>query len=142
MHSVGPMKRAGSLIAVLLLTTGATVFMAGARLSFFSMNPAENGFVISWRAEVEDGVAAYELFRKTPNTVGQAVLVTHVNARGHNVLYSYTDNAVYKAASEQVTYTLEAVLSDGSRQMLRQESRNYTSTAVRRTWGSIKAMFQ
>jgi fructose-specific phosphotransferase system component IIB len=56
--------------------------------------------------------------------------------------YLFRDSQVYKAAAEQLDYRLEVVYSNGARETLTTQSINYTSTAIRRTWGSLKALFQ
>ena len=48
------------------------------------------------------------------------------------------DSQVFKSGSDKLDYQLEAVYSNGVREVIRTESLNYTSTAVRRTWGSLK----
>jgi hypothetical protein len=56
--------------------------------------------------------------------------------------YSFRDDQVYKSAADQLDYRLEVVYENGLREVLVTKSLNYTTTAIRRTWGSIKAMFQ
>jgi hypothetical protein len=58
-------------------------------------------------------------------------------------VYTYTDRNVYKnnTTSEPVIYGLYLNKS-GSSKFIAQVDVNYTTTTVRRTWGSIKAMFQ
>ncbi|MDX1546474.1 MAG: hypothetical protein R3247_05780, partial [Rhodothermales bacterium] len=56
--------------------------------------------------------------------------------------YRFVDDQVYKSAAEELDYRLDAVFSNGLRQQVASKKLNYTPTAIRRTWGSIKAMFQ
>ena len=70
------------------------------------------------------------------------VQVHQVDAHGPNRGYGFRDTQVYKTGSDKLDYQLEAVYMNGVREVVRSESMNYTSTAVRRTWGSLKAMFQ
>ncbi len=106
----------------------------------------ESGFVrVTWVAQQEDGVRGYELMRKMAWVEDQYRPATTqlIPARGNGSEYQFLDEAVYKqGASDNIYYQLIAVYKDGARETLQERSATYVSTAVRRTWGSIKAMFQ
>ncbi len=119
----------------------AAVFVTEVRLSAFSVQPRGEDFEISWQTDLEDGVSGFELHRRTSTTNNEFVLVGTVSPHGIGRTYTMLDDKIFKVSSEMIDYRLQAVLSDGSRQVLRIESVNYTPTAIRRTWGSIKAMF-
>ena len=131
-------RRLALLIVPLLL--GAAL-LSGARLSFINVEPRGNDFVVTWQSDTEDGVLSYELHRKTTTSNNDYALVSDVGVHGTGRTYSVVDDQIFKSASELIEYRLQAVLSDGSRQVLASTTVNYTPTAVRRTWGSIKAMF-
>lgn len=141
------MKRTVPIIAFLLLAGWAASSdlasaQNNARLSFFKVDRENNDMVVTWEATAESGVERYELQRKTRYTNNQFVVVTEVNPHGTRKTYRLTDDQVYKVSSEQVDYRLEVVYTNGVREELAMQSINYTPTSVRRTWGSIKAMFQ
>lgn len=141
------MKRAALFVCLLTLLAGAGALLQSARLTpgSFKVENDNNDLVISWQTDVEDGVVGFELHRKTPFSNGFQPVRPGQNlipAHGTGKPYLYRDTQVYKATSEQVEYQLEAVLASGARQSLQSKTVNYTPTAVRRTWGSIKAMFQ
>ena len=115
--------------------------MYSVRLSSFGVQPRGDDFEITWQTEAEDGVAGFELHRRTSTTNNEFVLVGDRDAHGVGRTYLLRDDQIFKSTSELIDYRLQAVLADGSRQVLRIESVNYTPTAIRRTWGSIKAMF-
>ena len=120
---------------------GAALF-AGTRVTRFDVQREGNNLVISWQSDVENDVREYELHRRTPNSSDFRRIKT-VAAHGSGKLYRYIDDQVYKNAADMVDYRLDVVYQDGSKEIgVRSYSINYTSTAVRRTWGSIKAMFQ
>lgn len=133
-----------SLIPLLAapLVLGA-VLVGGSRVTVFEVQKEGNDLVVTWQAELEDGVREYDLRRHTPYSNGEFVLIESVQAHGVGKLYRYRDDQVYKNAADMVDYRLDVVYEDGSREIgVKTHSINYTSTAVRRTWGSIKAMFQ
>ncbi len=95
--------------------------------------------VVEWAAESEDDLDHYEV--EVSAELGARTRVVEVEPLGAQHPYVFRDDDLYKGA-EVVQYTLYAVLDDGGRQLVGSKQIAYTPTAVRRTWGSIKAMFQ
>lgn len=119
------------------------VLWSGARVTVFEVQREGNDLVVIWQSELEDGVREYELRRQTPYSDGGYVLIKAVQAHGVGKQYRYRDDQVYKNTADMIAYRLDVVYQDGSREVgVKDFSINYTPTAVRRTWGSIKAMFQ
>lgn len=119
------------------------VFLAGAGYQYgveldFLVEREGSSFVASWAVEVEDGVQRYELLRRT--SYGEEIIY-RPRPKGAGTVYTYRDENVYKTAAEQVEYQLTVVFESGERKVYH-ETLAYTPTAIRRTWGSIKAMFQ
>ncbi len=135
------MKRYFQLLLIVFLLAGFSS-QGTVRMSFFKVDEEAGDLVISWQTEEELDVREYELQRMTRFTNGQFVKVESLSPHGPDKAYLYTDEQIFKSSSEQVDYRLEVIYSDGARQQLAREQVNYTSTAIRRTWGSIKAMFQ
>ena len=128
---------------VTLLLTGATLLPADVQLEFFQVENQSQEFVITWKSLIEEDVRVFELTHRTALSSGeQFVTVFAPEAHGTDKVYTYRDNQVYKSGSEKVDYQLWAVYTSGVREVVATKSVNYTSTAVRRTWGSLKAMFQ
>jgi hypothetical protein len=134
--------RNGLLIFLLLILTGASVLTGKVRLTSFSVQEEGRDFVITWQSDLEEDLRQFEIMRKTPYSNDQYVRVFEAPAHGANRAYQFRDSQVFKAGSDKVDYQLEAVYSNGVREVLKTQSMNYTTTAVRRTWGSLKAMFQ
>ncbi|SRR5690606_14879649 len=104
----------------------------------------ENGkMVITWTVQDETGVVGYEVLRQSAHMVN-ASKIPECTVRANQVgkgEYTCVDNLLYKSPADMANYYINVLMADGSTDM-KQFSVNYTSTAVRRTWGSIKAMFQ
>jgi hypothetical protein len=130
-----------AFIGIAFLSVAATVMISGVRLSSFGVSPRGEDFEITWQTDLEEGVSGFELHRRTSTTNNEFVLVGTHSSHGTGRTYVMLDDQIFKSSSEMIDYRLQAVLADGSRQVLRIESVNYTPTAIRRTWGSIKAMF-
>ena len=135
------MKRLSLFILLVLLLAGAGLWAGSVRLAYFKAERQGNDFLITWKADIEQDVRSYELFRKT-SYAADFSSIQSLSAHGVGKEYQFKDDQVYKAASEQVDYRLEAIFTNGLRQQVAERKINYTPTALRRTWGSIKAMFQ
>jgi hypothetical protein len=125
----------------------------GFKLDSFSAEiPADNRTAIrlTWEVTADQDVASYIILRQsadqtTRKQIHEAEAKPGSEARKK---YSFDDNTLYKSGSEngqQVTYFVQIKMK-GSGQIIEpmnnQAKLTYTSTTVRRTWGSIKAMFQ
>lgn len=126
----------GFLLTASLVLTASTVV-----LSRFEARTEGSDVVVTWQASVETGVREYVLERKTRYD-NQFVELSKMRARGANILHEYRDTKIYKSVGEQVEYRLRVVYDDQSFVLVDPVSVDYTPTAIRRTWGSIKAMFQ
>jgi len=116
----------------------------GVRLKYFDLVREGNGVAIMWETDEEDQVQTFEVFRKS-GFGEEFVRVGERDGRGPGQQYKLVDDQVYKNGSPGsafIDYRLEVVYSDGVRQRLAEKKIDYTSTAIRRSWGSIKAMFQ
>ena len=134
--------RKTAYIATLILLAGATFPSTSVQLEYFQIENQGQEFVVTWKSMVEDDVHSYELTRRTTLSNEQFVIVFSAEAHGTSKVYTYRDNQVYKSSSEKLDYRLQVVDKQGLREVISTKSINYTSTAIRRTWGSLKAMFQ
>ena len=140
-RSLHPALRPLPVILALLVLTAAS-FGYGVKLEYFEVSPEGKNFTVKWQMEAEEDVREYELTRRTPYTNQQFVKVQAMAAHGVGVPYEFLDDQVYKTGSDQLDYRLEVIYNNGLREVVATKSVNYTSTAMRRTWGSLKAMFQ
>ncbi|MEZ4701877.1 MAG: hypothetical protein R2834_16180 [Rhodothermales bacterium] len=137
------MRRLSISLTLFVLLSAFSPQPAGkVQLAFFRVSEDPGGMVVSWQVDTEDEVKEYELLRMTRFTNNRFVKVESFPPHGVNKAYSFKDSQIFKASTEQVDYQLEVVYANGQREQLAREQVNYTSTAIRRTWGSIKAMFQ
>ena len=134
------MYRIASTIAFLLVLMVGTV-LASVVFSRFEARTEENDIVVTWEASVETDVREYVLERRTAFD-SQFVEMARMNVHGANSPYIYRDERLFKVEAEQVSYRLRMIGSGGSLLGVTDPiTVDYTPTAVRRTWGSIKAMF-
>lgn len=120
------------------------MFFDDVRLAYFRVDEQGSDFVIAWEAELEENIKVYEVQRRSAMSNGRFVVVKEYDPVGIDKQYLYTDDQVFKSTSDvqdMIDYQLVVVYQSGARQIVASKSVNYTSTALRRTWGSIKAMF-
>ena len=130
---------ASPILFLLVLAVG--VALAGVVFSRFDARTEGNDIIVSWEASVETDVREYVLERRTIFDT-QFLEMARLRARGPNTLYVYRDRRVFKVQAEQVSYRLRMIDDQGSLVAVTDPiTVDYTPTAVRRTWGSIKAMF-
>lgn len=136
------MMRVTWMIALLLLS--GAVLMGPAQIQSLDIDKQETSISVSWVMQSEEGVERYVVTRKTsfqadfePVKSGE---VTQLQGPGFE--YVVMDRDLYKNAMEEVQYRLEVYGPNDNLLMAPTKSTTYQPTAVRRTWGSIKAMFQ
>jgi len=133
------MAKSKYLIAFIIFTAG--LVFAGANIpQGLTVKSDGNNIVISWQAVSETNVRQYVIQRKSGN--GEYVDVATVSLRS-DMNYEFTDREVFKTSGSWYKYRLKIVDNDGTLSYLEQQgmiSPNVSS--VKRTWGSIKALFR
>jgi hypothetical protein len=124
------------LLVIPLLVLAGTIFQeAGGQ-----------GNQVTWKTSDETGVSQFIVIRREWQTTdwGPEAQVEVVNAKGTGSSYSLEDKGIFKTADRALKYEIRAVTSQG----IVIESITYQTrfagltSAAKRTWGSIKAMFR
>lgn len=135
------MRRALPLILLLVVTLWAGYALAGAILnSFTAARSASGDVVLQWNTGEERDLRQFEVQRKA-GPQGDYAPIGTVEPKGSNSFYQFVDRSAYKTSDAIYKYRLAIVSIDGSI--------GYSSeltvaglSGVKRTWGSIKAMFR
>jgi hypothetical protein len=113
------------------------------------LNPANrNEVVVSWTAASAEQVSGFRIARsirtETNYLVVHAMQINAGDIPSGGREFRFVDNGVFKPGegADAVFYKLLIDYRNGSVDERGPVSVNYTSTAIRRTWGSIKSMFQ
>jgi hypothetical protein len=124
---------------VLVFLLIATVF-AGAFLKDFRGRSEGDNIRIEWETGEETNLQHFILERKTPESI--YLEIATIPPKGNNSFYSYLDESAYKSNDLIFIYRLKIV--DTSGQFSYSSSITVTNnvSTVKRTWGSIKAMFR
>ncbi len=124
---------------ILLLVLAVTVF-AGAIVNSFSVSNLGDNIQIEWSTGQESNLKDFIIQRKTIQSPNYTDIAT-IQPKGNYSEYSYIDRAAYKTNDVFYLYRLKIEDNDGSTSYLEQ-SISHSISAVKRTWGSIKAMFR
>jgi len=129
---------------VILLLTANTLLVQEFKAEI--PDTSRNEIHLRWVVQESPNTMHYTLKRKMVRDI-DFVLVNNIQAITSGTApreYIYVDRNVFRnnSNSEPVMYELFVNYTDGSKELLGQTEVNYSSTAIRRTWGSIKAMFQ
>ncbi len=116
----------------------AAVIMDGS----FSAAPSGSKIMLRWVSSDETGVAKYDISRATGYD-GQFVYLESVRATGSGSSYEYLDNTVFKTTDNLYKYAVTPRTGTGAQVGVSfQATCSLNISGVRRTWGSIKAMFR
>lgn len=127
-------------IGVVLFTAFLVTCAYAGGIKEGSLSGYSNGssIVVRWVSENEQGVVEFRIERRAGGS-GPFIELTELPAQGSGSSYEYIDNSVFRASDNYYQYRITAVGS-GSDPWLVIVS--YSTNSVRRTWGSIKAMFR
>ena len=114
--------------------------LAGALLDYFHAQTEGDNVKLEWKTTTETNLANFIVERKTPDT--QYIELATIDPKGNNSVYSYTDQAAYKMTNPVFVYRLKILDRDGSYAYSSEVSVSPNISGVKRTWGSIKAMFR
>lgn len=134
-------------ISFIILVTA--LLAASATIEYFNADipqDAQNEIHLEWKMSEDSALRAFEIKRKMSHD-NEFARLTEVDIHPAQVnprVYNYIDRNVFNSSanSEPVLYEIYGITSNGNRISLGQAEVNYTSTGIRRTWGSIKSMFQ
>ncbi len=114
--------------------------LAGAGLAYFTTQNEGENVRLEWKTTFETNLANFVVQRKTPDT--QFTDLATINPTGSNSVYSFVDQGAYKMTNPIFVYRLKIVDQDGSYTYSGEETASPNISGVKRTWGSIKAMFR
>ncbi len=132
------MKYRFTIIFIVLLAI--TTAIAGALLDYFHAQNDGDNVRLEWKTTTESNLANFVVQRRTPDS--QFMDLATVDPKGNNSIYVYIDQSAYKMMDLVFVYRLKIVDTDGSVAYSSEVSVSPNISGVKRTWGSIKAMFR
>lgn len=132
------MKMKLSYVLVIILLT--TAVFAGTFLEYFQGRSEDEDIILEWKTREEADLQNFKVERKTPQS--SYVEIATIQPKGSNSYYSYVDQSAYKSQNMMFIYRLKIVDNSGQVSYSNEVSVSHSVSGVKRTWGSIKAMFR
>ncbi|MGE5458531.1 MAG: hypothetical protein ACM3RX_09270 [Methanococcaceae archaeon] len=128
-----------SVTAILLL---AGTIAAGALLDYFHAASSGDNVKIEWKTFEENDVSSFAIERKVVN--GTYTVIHTEQPKGSYSTYTYIDETAYKSSERIYIYHLKIVDKYNNVSYSQEEHVLHGGqvSGVKRTWGSIKAMFR
>ncbi|MBM3325663.1 MAG: hypothetical protein FJY65_01590 [Calditrichaeota bacterium] len=95
---------------------------------------------LEWLSGSESGLSEFRVQRSFDGQNYRTIY--NVNLKGSNNRYVYIDSDLFKGEIRMVHYRIEAAFHDGRNEWSKAEIVTLSFSGLRRTWGSIKAMFR
>lgn len=132
------MKFRHSSILIVLFTIAA--LYAGTFLEYFHGRSEGDDIRLEWKTREEVDLQNFKIERKTPQN--SFVEIATIQPKGNNSYYTYLDQSAYKASDLIFVYRLKIVDTNGQTSYSNEVTVSHSVSGVKRTWGSIKAMFR
>ena len=129
-----------------LLSVAIAVLFATAYAVVIKDKPVafSNGsdIVVRWSTIDESGVQRFDVLRRA-GTSGEFTVISSVGQlKGSNSTYEYVDKSVFKVSSGIYQYKIRIINGQSPAPETDPVTVSHVSSAGKRTWGSIKAMFR
>lgn len=131
------MYKIKNIIVFLIIFAG--ILLAGADLLKFTARSSGGNIIISWQTSTETNLKQFVIERKTVN--GSFAEIAFVNPQADKN-YEYVDQTAFKASDQLYVYRLKIIDNDGSVTYSWEVAVPHNVSSVKRTWGSIKALFR
>lgn len=118
------------------------LIFAGSIIQSFSAYIENDAVKVEWVSLEEINLNKYVIERKSEG--GNWVDIATIQPRGNNSHYSYIDRTLLKSEDNQTIYyySLRIVDNNGNFSRTKSIAINAKISGLKRTWGSIKAMFR
>lgn len=137
---ITPMKLSTTQkIIALLLVIQVSVVFAGVYLSSFEVRSDGSNVVLTWQTQSETNLSHFVVERKPAN--GEFIELAYIQPESDKD-YQFIDESAYKVMDSYYVYRLKIVDSNGTVTFSKDESILHQVSGVKRTWGSIKALFR
>jgi hypothetical protein len=127
------------IFLVLLLLSVASSY-AQQTVTYFTAKSDGGNVKVEWTSANESDVNHYSLQRKSPGT--SFIEIASISPKGNNSYYTYEDQSLYKAQDVLFTYILVTINKSKPNESTAAVSVSPNISGIKRTWGSIKAMFR
>ena len=135
------MKKRFTKILVLLIASFASTIFAGAIIINLSAESNGENITLKWQTTQESNLSYFVVERKSISgsfgVVSETILST-----GNNSSYEFVDENAFKSSDAVFIYRLKIIDVDNQVTYSGEISVTHSVSSVKRTWGSIKALFR
>lgn len=128
-----------TLLLISFFSLFALLF-AGSTLEFFRGRSENSKVILEWKSREEIALKEFIVERKAIN--GDYIPLATISPKGNNSYYTFIDETAFKSQGSIYYYRLKLVDFNGAISYSNEISIFHSVSSVKRTWGSIKAMFR
>ena len=130
------------IILFLTLAVSGTV-LGGAIIRDGSLQARSDGnnVTIQWNTTEESGLSEFVIERQAGTESGY-VAIGSMAPKGPGSFYEFIDQTAFKSVASVYQYRIKIVALDGSATFSKAITVSHNVSSVKRTWGSLKAMFR
>lgn len=125
---------------ILIVCLAVISIFAGTFLEYFHGRSEGEDIRLEWKTREEVNLQHFKIERKTPQN--SFVEIATIQPKGNNSYYTYLDQSAYKPNDLVFIYRLKIVDNNGQNSYSNEVTVSHNVSGVKRTWGSIKAMFR
>jgi hypothetical protein len=129
-----------SVALAVLLVSGAFSHSFSQTVRSFEATPSGQEVRLEWTSATESGLMEYRLQRSFDGFRFHSLHA--VAPTGSNSQYNYIDRDLFKGNLQTFYYRIQVVYSDDRSNYTNTEKVELSFSGIRRSWGSIKAMFR
>ncbi len=135
------MKKLSFIILAVALFSFIQI-VASANLVMFNAHSEGDNIVLTWQTAAENGTFEFVIQRRSVD--GAFVDIDRVRAKGDNSFYTYVDEDVFAKDAHLFVYRLKMTNFNPNVPPTYSEevAVSHNVSSVKRTWGSIKALFR
>ena len=100
-----------------------------------------NNVTIQWGSADESNVREFVIERRSTDVQDFAQLAV-LPAKGSNSFYEYIDQSAFKTTASLYHYRIRTDFKNGTSTYSNEKTVSLNVSSVKRTWGSLKAMFR
>ncbi len=127
------------LVLFLLITTSA--LSGSIREGTMQARSDGSNVTIQWGSTDESTVKEFVIERRS-GTAGEFISIAVIAKQGSNSFYEYVDKSAFKSTGSVYQYRIKIISSSGGVELSNVITISHNVSGVKRTWGSLKAMFR
>ena len=128
-------------VIILLLCITVTALAGAIREGTLKASSDGDNVTIQWQSVQESSVKVYEVERRS-GTSGDFYSIGTIQKKGSNSFYQYVDKSAFKTTGTIYQYRIKTVYNNGNAEYSSEITISHNVSSVKRTWGSLKAMFR